>query len=622
MRIIIRLFIFLTMVAAGPALAADRAIIVMDASGSMWGQIAGKTKIEIARETLAGVLPDIPGDMELGLIAYGHREKGVCSDIEEIVPPAAGTRERIAEAVNGLNPKGKTPLSDAVLQAAQSLRYTEDKATVILVTDGIETCEANPCAVASELEKAGVDFTVHVVGFGLSEEEGKQVSCLAENTGGRYLQAKDADELSEALTQTVAAAPEPEPAYALGEGMEDGIDRPGNDFRSLDLASADPALCQAECVGEDKCMAWTFVKPGVQGDNARCWLKTPAPATVEKDCCISGVIADRVALLDNVTFKAVLAEGGSDYDLNGRWDFFPMEGDQPAKNSVEGGYDTAFTTTLTPGRYLLRYRKDMVVSETVVDVTRGETIDRELVLDAGVVTVRVLPDDGAGVDNAARFDLEIGDVRDGGYGEGTKVVPAGEIRLTTRLGESNAEESFTLAAGEIVEREVVMGIGILAINAEYSEGGPAVESNSLRVDVLSGKKSLDGKRKDINGGYGPGNEFKLPPGDYVVRARLDKAIAEAPVTVTRGEMTDITVNLDAGVLYASAPGAYRIDVFEAKADLQGKRNRIDGTYGEEYQITLNPGDYLVVATMGDSNGEKKEATASVTAAERSEVTVE
>ena len=544
MRIMIRLFIFLTMVAAGPALAADRAIIVMDASGSMWGQIAGKTKIEIARETLAGVLPDIPGDMELGLIAYGHREKGVCSDIEEIVPPAAGTRERIAEAVNGLNPKGKTPLSDAVLQAAQSLRYTEDKATVILVTDGIETCEADPCAVASELEKAGVDFTVHVVGFGLSEEEGRQVSCLAENTGGRYLQAKDADELSEALTQTVAAAPEPEPE--------------------------------------------------------------PEPAAIE----------------DNVTVKAVLAEGGSDYDLNGRWDYFPMEGGNPAEKSVKGGYDTVFTTTLEPGRYLLRYRKDMVVSETVVEVKEGEAIDRDLVLDAGVVTVRVVPDDGADVDNAARFDLEIGDLRDGGYGEGTRVVPAGEIRLTTRLGESNAEESFTLAAGEIVEREVVMGIGILAINAEYSEGGPVVESGSLRVDVLSGKKSLDGKRKDIDGGYGPGNEFKLPPGDYVVRARLDKAIAEAPVTVTRGEMTDITVNLDAGVLYATAPGAYRIDVFEAKADLQGNRDSIDGTYGEEYQITLNPGDYLVVATMGDSNGEKKEATASVTAAERSEVTID
>jgi Ca-activated chloride channel family protein len=547
MRAVLRLFILFSVVlTAGSAFAADRAIIVMDASGSMWGQIDGKTKIEIARETLGDVLPSIPGDMELGLIAYGHREKGVCSDIEEVVAPGPGTRQSIADAVNRLNPKGKTPLTDAVRQAAQSLKFTEDKATVILVTDGIETCEADPCAAASELEQVGVDFTVHVVGFGLSEEEGKQVSCLAENTGGRYLQAKDADELSDALTQTVAAAPEPEPE------------------------------------------------------------PEPQPAAIE----------------DNVTIKAVLAEGGPDYDLNGRWDYFPMEGDNPVEKSVKGGYGTAFTTTLEPGRYLLRYRKDMVISETVVEVTEGETVDREIVLDAGVVTVRVLPDDGAEVDSSARYDLEIAGDRDGGYGEGTKVVPAGEVTLTARLGEANAEESFTLKAGETVERDVVMGIGILSINAVYAEGGPAVEASGLRVDVLSGKKSLDGKRKQLDGGYGPGNQFKLPPGDYVVQARLDKAIVEQPVTVTRGEMTDAVVNLNAGVLFASAPGAYRIDVYEGKTDLQGKRKQIDGTYGEEFQITLNPGDYLVIATIGDNNGEKKEATATVTAAERSEITVE
>ena len=72
MRAALRLFIlFSVLLTAGSAFGADRAIIVMDASGSMWGRIGGKTKIEIARETLAGVMPSIPGDMELGLIAYG-----------------------------------------------------------------------------------------------------------------------------------------------------------------------------------------------------------------------------------------------------------------------------------------------------------------------------------------------------------------------------------------------------------------------------------------------------------------------------------------------------------------------------------------------------------------------
>ena len=63
------------------AVAQDRAMIVLDASGSMWGLIDGKTKIEIARETMGEVLGVVPETNELGLIVYGHRSKGDCGDI-------------------------------------------------------------------------------------------------------------------------------------------------------------------------------------------------------------------------------------------------------------------------------------------------------------------------------------------------------------------------------------------------------------------------------------------------------------------------------------------------------------------------------------------------------------
>src|SRR5690606_16100506 len=139
-------------------------------------------------------------------------QKGVCSDIELVVEPGAGTGQSIADAADRMRFLGMTPLSQAVKQAAESLRYTEEKATVILITDGIETCDADPCALANELEQSGVDFTAHVVGFGLSDEEGRQVACLAENTGGKFIQASDAGSLADALTQTVVVvAPEPEP---------------------------------------------------------------------------------------------------------------------------------------------------------------------------------------------------------------------------------------------------------------------------------------------------------------------------------------------------------------------------------------------------------------------------
>ncbi|QIB34276.1 vWA domain-containing protein [Ancylobacter pratisalsi] len=195
---------------------APRTIIVMDGSGSMWGQIDGRAKLEIARETVAKVLGTLPPDQELGLMAYGHRTKGDCSDIELIVPPAKGTAGVIGEKVYSMRFLGKTPLSAAVRQAAEALRYGEEAATVVLVTDGLETCNADPCALGRELEAAGLDFTAHVIGFGLTKEEGTKVACLAKNTGGRYIEASNANALRDALASTVTAqSPPPAPKPAM-----------------------------------------------------------------------------------------------------------------------------------------------------------------------------------------------------------------------------------------------------------------------------------------------------------------------------------------------------------------------------------------------------------------------
>ena len=97
-------------------LAADRAIIVLDASGSMWGQIDGRPKVEIARETLRTVLQTVPSDMELGLMAYGHREKGSCEDIELVVPPAAGSGARHHRSRR----RDEVPRQDAALGRRQA----------------------------------------------------------------------------------------------------------------------------------------------------------------------------------------------------------------------------------------------------------------------------------------------------------------------------------------------------------------------------------------------------------------------------------------------------------------------------------------------------------------------
>ncbi|MEM1397890.1 MAG: VWA domain-containing protein, partial [Pseudomonadota bacterium] len=159
----------------------SRVMFVFDASNSMWGQIDGTAKIEIARQSFMQALQSTPLGAETGLMVYGHRRRGDCSDIELVQPMARGgaAMAQMSRVINEIKPTGKTPLTEAVRQAADAMKYQEVPSTVVLVTDGIESCNADPCALATELERLGVDFTAHVVGFGLSQQDRAAVQCIA-----------------------------------------------------------------------------------------------------------------------------------------------------------------------------------------------------------------------------------------------------------------------------------------------------------------------------------------------------------------------------------------------------------------------------------------------------------
>jgi len=73
--------------------------------------------------------------------------------------------------------------------------------------------------------------------------------------------------------------------------FEPGVNRGGADYKHLNIAN-DPKACQQMCQGEGQCQAWTFVKPGVQGSSAVCWMKNAVPDAGSSNCCTSGV-ADR-----------------------------------------------------------------------------------------------------------------------------------------------------------------------------------------------------------------------------------------------------------------------------------------------------------------------------------------
>jgi len=177
-------------------------LFVFDASGSMWQKIDNEFKITIAKSVLKELVQKLPDDARLGLVAYGHNREGDCNDIETLVPIGPADKAAFNKKVDALNPKGKTPIALSVNHVLSILRTESLKhTTIILISDGLETCEGNACETMKNAKAAGVNITTHVIGFGISESDISELECLAQAGGGMYLPANNAQELNEVLNQ-------------------------------------------------------------------------------------------------------------------------------------------------------------------------------------------------------------------------------------------------------------------------------------------------------------------------------------------------------------------------------------------------------------------------------------
>ncbi|MEX0288373.1 MAG: VWA domain-containing protein [Flavobacteriaceae bacterium] len=210
------LFFFCLFSKLGAQEQASPILFIYDASGSMWGPLEGKTKKEIASDVLSTTVGNLPENQKVGLIAYGHRTKGDCDDIEYMVDLANTAKDKLTNAVKEINPKGKTPLARSTTMAINSLKESNTKATIILITDGIESCDGAICKVVSDAKANGIDFKLHIVGFGLKEGEKEQLKCAAIAGDGNYYDAANAAGLGEVLTEaTNQTVDEPEGNFSI-----------------------------------------------------------------------------------------------------------------------------------------------------------------------------------------------------------------------------------------------------------------------------------------------------------------------------------------------------------------------------------------------------------------------
>lgn len=187
----------------------DRAVeLIFDASGSMWGQIDGVAKITTAKETLNAALGWLPEDLFLSLRVYGHqydRKLKNCSDSELLVPLGKGNREAIRSAIAKFQPKGHTPIAYSLEQVSEDFGDFQGERSVVLLTDGIESCDGDPAAAAQQLQFGVSPIPVHVIGFGMSkssEEDLAGLKAISEISNGKFFTADDSVTLTDSLAKT------------------------------------------------------------------------------------------------------------------------------------------------------------------------------------------------------------------------------------------------------------------------------------------------------------------------------------------------------------------------------------------------------------------------------------
>lgn len=172
----------------------------------MSGQWESGTKMKVARRLLKNMLDSLSNveNIELALRVYGHQSyvpPQDCNDTKLEVPFKPDNIEEIKHRLNQVHPRGTTPIAHSLYLAGGDFPDANGRNVIILITDGIEACDGDPCAVSRELQKKGIILKPFVIGIGLDIDLKKTFECV-----GHYYDASNEKQFSEVLNIVISQA--------------------------------------------------------------------------------------------------------------------------------------------------------------------------------------------------------------------------------------------------------------------------------------------------------------------------------------------------------------------------------------------------------------------------------
>ncbi|MGN5636811.1 VWA domain-containing protein [Streptomyces sp. AC154] len=216
-----------------PTKASPKVELVLDVSGSMRTRdIDGQSRMTAAKQAFNEVLDAVPEQVQLGIRTLGadypgdDRKVG-CKDTKALYPVGPLDRTEAKTAVATLAPTGWTPIGPALLGAADDLEGGDSTRRIVLISDGEDTCgPLDPCEVARDIAARGIHLVIDTLGLVPNEKIRKQLTCIAEATGGTYTAVKHTDQLSGRVKQLVDRAAEPVVTPVATEGTDSCTDAP------------------------------------------------------------------------------------------------------------------------------------------------------------------------------------------------------------------------------------------------------------------------------------------------------------------------------------------------------------------------------------------------------------
>jgi Ca-activated chloride channel family protein len=187
-----------------------RILFVFDGSQSMYGRWESGAKIDVAQRLMGQMLDSLQGiqnatNFELALRVYGHQKPVPpqdCSDTRLEVPFSKGNIYRVKRVLKTIKPKGTTPIAGSLMKAADDFPPCEDcRNIVILITDGVEACDGDPCVVSRRLQKKGIILKPFVIGIGIDESFKNSFECV-----GTYFDASDENTFKNVLGVVISQA--------------------------------------------------------------------------------------------------------------------------------------------------------------------------------------------------------------------------------------------------------------------------------------------------------------------------------------------------------------------------------------------------------------------------------